>query len=979
MFRFLSFNARSLLNKLDLLPSLSSSSFNNRPPHLISICESWCFPHEPDSLYGLNNYTLYRCDRRNGNGGGVVMYVHNSTSHRLLTTCSMDGFESLWLEVDIANDTLVVGCAYRPPWSDASDFFNKLENCLKSTNISNRKVLLLGDYNAKHSNWLSTDTTDCAGDDLSYLCAAYNLEQHVDFPTCIVRGTPQSCLDLVISNLPSTCVHVTPCPPLGTADHLSIKGELRVNVTSGTPLTSRHTLPWSWSWEAEGVQALKQELSRTPLLPPDHLLDSYSCDELWEHWRSTLLNSAHRYCTKLHFNACLTSPSEQPHHKRPWMSDTIVNAIRTKHKLFRTFIRTRCHEDWSLFKTQRNHVTALVREAKSAFVMSSLQDEKNTASSQTPSSQLNRSNLYSFMKCIKTRPAADIPTLSYSGQTLVSATDKAVALNSFFIAESQRSVSNPAEQVPKITFPPVKDCLVEFSTSPDEICQLLNELDDRKSAGEDLIPTRLLKLTAAQISPSLSMLFNLSFRRGDQPQAWRDATVSPIHKKGPKTSPTNYRPISLLSVVSKVQEKVVHNRLFKHVEKHLPEEQSGFRKADGTELQLLRLIHEMSSHRDQGRAVAACFFDLSKAFDRVWHKGLLAKLEHLGVGGASLAWFRSYLTKRRQRVRLGQEVSPWLQTPAGVPQGSVLGPLLFLCYTIDLPLACRNSWVQCSQFADDTALIAAHKHHHQAEASLQKAVSSATDWLQRWHLLVNTTKTVVMSFQRHKNLTIILNGVRLQQVHVHRHLGLNIQSDLRWTSHIEGKIAKAKRSLHQLHRVRGSLTPQALVAIYSTYIRPIVEYGSLAYSNLSATMSDRLERLQRRAARICLRLSLFQPIHHSSLLHHASLPTLSSRRHYRQALLGHAMRYKKLPSHLLQHYDNTSAPELSWRLRKPRTYRLPTTRTSRHRDSPINLSMHRYNTLPIDCRAIEDPTSFKTSVSSLILSSICPCSQHPTI
>ena len=133
------------------------------------------------------------------------------------------------------------------------------------------------------------------------------------------------------------------------------------------------------------------------------------------------------------------------------------------------------------------------------------------------------------------------------------------------------------------------------------------------------------------------------------------------------------------------------------------------KKKDGTELQLARLVSEISESRDNGKSVVACFFDLSKAFDRVWHQGPLAKLTHLGVCEDALAWLSSYLTKRRQRVRVNSSLSPWLRTPAGVPQGSVLGPLLFLIYTIDLPPTCTDRSTTCSQFTDDTALITTHE------------------------------------------------------------------------------------------------------------------------------------------------------------------------------------------------------------------------------------------------------------------------------
>ena len=182
--------------------------------------------------------------------------------------------------------------------------------------------------------------------------------------------------------------------------------------------------------------------------------------------------------------------------------------------------------------------------------------------------------------------------------------------------------------------------------------------------------------------------------------------MTPICKKrGNQQVATNYRPISLLSVLSKCLEKLVFKALYSHLDQFLPIHQSGFRQRDSTAYQLAQLVHRLATAGDKGNITLAYFYDLSKAFDRVWHKGLLAKLHHFRVGGHALAWITStdYLSDRRQCVRIRNSTSSWLPVSAGVPQGSVLGPLLFLAYTIDLPNCVRHP-TQCNQFADETAL-----------------------------------------------------------------------------------------------------------------------------------------------------------------------------------------------------------------------------------------------------------------------------------
>ena len=288
--------------------------------------------------------------------------------------------------------------------------------------------------------------------------------------------------------------------------------------------------------------------------------------------------------------------------------------------------------------------------------------------------------------------------------------------------------------------------------------------------------------------------------------------MSPLYKqKGSKSSPTNYRPISLLSVVSKVQERVVHGQLYSHTAEHLPVGQSGYRPGDGTELQLARLVHEISEVRDNGNIVMSCFFDLSKAFDRVWHRGPLKKLKHFGVCEDALQWLCAYLAGRRQRVCVGV-----------------------------------------------------------------------------------VSKTVIMHFHHSNrppfiNPEIKLDDKMLTVVTQRKHLGVSLNKNLTWSAHIDKSIAKACKSLHQLQRTRATLSIDALSCIYKVYIRPTLDHASVVMSSMSRRDSERLERVQRRAARICLRIPLFMTVNHSLLLIKISCPTLYSRRICKSLLLAHSI------------------------------------------------------------------------------------------
>ena len=762
-------------------------------------------------------------------------------------------------------------------------------------------------------------------------------------------------------------ISVTSAAPVGGSDHLSIN--VHINSPPHPHPIGSVKRAARWRWLPHNVLSLRQSLANADLIgdPPLDTPDSNEVTELWTNWRNTVLQ-----LTTMH---CSTPPIKLPSNRnpgpsRPWITKELLSSIKEKHKKYRIYLKHKSDNNWRQFTTIRNNVTTLLRNAKSVFVQSTSTDtQRNT-------------RLHHIMKCFKQKTTTPIPDLYHPPHQASTTQDKANILNNFFIQQSQQSITDSPTTTPPIhTTPVITSTLSNITTSPAEVESLLKQLDTNKSPGHDGIPTRLLKEAAAELAPSLATLYNLSFQTGDIPQDWKDATVSPIYKKGAKTSPTNYRPISLLSITSKIQEKIVYSRLYQHILPHLPTHQSGFRQHDGTELQLARLVHQISAARDSGQSVLACFFDLSKAFDRVWHEGLLAKLLHYGVSERVLAWLKTYLTGRRQRVQVQDCTSSWLTIPAGVPQGSVLGPLLFLIYTIDLPHACTSTNTTCSQFADDTALITSTPSIQASEQQLQEAVSSAGRWLQDWHRLVNVEKTVTMLFH-HENRppeplpTIYLQDHLLNVARKHRHLGIVFQHDLRWAEHINTILNKSLTSLKNLLRLRNSLNSSALSYLYRTYIRPKLEYACIALSSLPINTLDRLERFQRKAARICLRLPLYTPVNHSHLLHQLNLPSLYSRRKIKHILLAHSIYHQYAPPHILQ----LNLPPLTtpiYSLRCQRSYHIPSSRTDRHKDSPIHKSLHLFNLLPEHIKNTHDRTLFKSQISALLKNSVCSCSHHP--
>ena len=492
------------------------------------------------------------------------------------------------------------------------------------------------------------------------------------------------------------------------------------------------------------------------------------------------------------------------------------------------------------YRDIRNKVVQLMREAKSKYFV------------HLTATTLDSKKFWSSVKKIR-KPKSSLPSqMSLGDKNFVTSSECVAELNLFFNSSYNNAVVEPSFSLPS-------DISLPSSFLCDEECVLsyISSLRSNASCGSDMITAKLLKLFSIFLAPSLCKVFNQSLEFGKLPVEWKHANVTPIPKNDNRSLISNYRPISLLSIPSKLLERHVYNLLLDHLnsKNFLSEFQFGFRSKRGTTNALLCATHDWHRYLEMGKDVCVVFFDFAKAFDSVPHQALLNKLAALDVHPSLLSWLSDYLDGRTQCTVADGVSSSVLPVPSGVPQGSVLGPLLFAIYVNDLPAVSSDSTSQL--FADDHCLYRPLSHSYDLEL-IQDDINAVSGWSAENHLRLNRNKTKYMIISRKKKSLpygcLLLDGLQLEQVRHYKYLGVIVNDNLTWSDHIDSVTARSRRLLGFLYRTFYShCGKDAFVRLYRSLVLPILDYASIVWDPHLVKDIKQLESVQTFACRLATR------------------------------------------------------------------------------------------------------------------------------
>ena len=536
---------------------------------------------------------------------------------------------------------------------------------------------------------------------------------------------------------------------------------------------------------------------------------------------------------------------------KPWITRGILNSIKTRNRLYKEVCSSKFRDTDLLkfYKKFRNKLSHIKERSKRQYYEKLLLESKGDS----------RKTWEVIKNVIKSgKNKSTVPSqIEIDGKTLNNTHEILNSLNNHFatIGKDPHNTNVNLENVSSTLSHSQLNSFLWEEVTTSEISNIISNLDSRKASGSDEISIILLKKINKLISPILSELINQAVKNGVYPRCLKTAKVIPLHKGGSKLNPGNYRPISLLSNINKIFEKVLHLRLYSFLENHsiINDSQFGFREGYSTELAITEFNEHVIQSYDDNNATCAVLLDLSKAFDTVNREILLFKLRRYGIRGSMLELLKSYLDSRKQYVSGGDAKSDLAYVDVGVPQGSVLGPLLFIVHINDMKFSTNMNVLN---FADDTLLYITFNNTRNMENTLNIELDKINNWLYNNHLKINASKTKYMLFtpdtdnwKEIPDPEIKIGQSILERVYEYKYLGLIIDTKLTWAPHIKYITSKLSKTLGILFKTRYYLNTKSLYLILHSLFLSHIRYGILCWGKCYETTGKPIEVLLNRAIR----------------------------------------------------------------------------------------------------------------------------------
>lgn len=811
----LSVNLNSLRGKTVLLDEILAAY----DPDIVMLQETKINSDMLSSEFFTSDYDVVRKDRTDS-GGGVLTAV-KKTLQSVYCSSLEDKEEGIWVRLsDINNKQFYVGNYYRT--GHDLTFSDNLHHTLSKIKEKHKKcnptIILAGDFNYSKISWLNPNLRPCPSEGGNFLNTIddFSLEQLVTKNTRFGNNS-QSLLDLVLTNFPGQIRNLQVGYQL--SDHCVITFNLDIKIDLIDKQKRKIFIYSKANFDKIRTQAMG--FSNQFKI----ICNTRTVNQNWTDFKNFIKKTTEENIPTKHISK----------HKISWLTKSDKNLINKRNRLSKLAKSSNNPAIRANYCKFRNKVTSSLKASHKNFVHKIIESYDG-----------NTRKFYKYIKS-KKNDCGDIPPLQSGDNTLTDNSAKASLFNNYFASVFNKNTDIEAATLAS-PFSPIEDIKI----TEQGVLNLLSKLDVSKSIGPDELPSRVLLEARNELTPILTFIFEQSLKEGQLPNDWLCANVTPIHKKGLKDNVENYRPISLTCICCKLLEHIIHSHISKYLEvnKILLKNQHGFRSNHSCTTQLISALHDFCYSLNNKRSVCIAVFDFSKAFDTVSHNLLLKKLRYFGIGGNTHKWITSFLTSRLQRVVLGGSHSDWLTVSSGVPQGSVLGPLLFLLYINDI--ACEiTSTIRL--FADDL-IIYREILNENSHILLQNDINNLFNWSQKWSMKFNSSKCNMVLLTKAKNPikpNYKLGNNNLLYIDSFKYLGVTISSTLSWSEHINSVYVKATRALNFIKRNLSICDAKHKSIAYTSLVRPHLEYAAASWDPHQRNHIELLNRVQCRAARFC--------------------------------------------------------------------------------------------------------------------------------
>lgn len=882
------------------------------------VSEHWLSVSEINILY-LHTYTLldYFC-RINYKHGGVAIYCKdtNDIKYESLTFlskyCIEKHFEICGIQFVRNSLKFKLVNVYRSPEADINVFFAKLSDVLQILcKDSKADILICGDFNLdflvpSHDRSKLIDILSC-----------FNVQVMICEPTRITANS-STCIDYICSNSISNKTHFV--SPNGLSDHCGVVTSISLPALEQTQRNDANVNVYHYVYDNNSYKVFLDKLTSETWL---EVMCAPSVDDAFLRFQNTLL-----FYIETSFRRRKTS-TQTTNSRKPWLTRGILISCNNLKTIYRKAVTTQKVEDFAFYKQYKciyKKVIVTAKKIHNSKLISQSQNKSRTAW-KIINDTTNRKN------------KAHHNTIIHNDATVDDPVEISNIFNEYFInvCDSTDPVSIQKHQITDNNI----STMFVGSVNPEKVYTVISGLRSSGSTGMDGISTEVLKKSAHVIQYPLASLINWSLECGVFPNIFKTAKVVPVFKGGDSKQIVNYRPISILSNISKILEKIVFDMIFQFLNKNsiLHSAQHGFIQGKSTLTAIVSFMSKIYKCINDNNKCIGLFMDLSKAFDLVNHDLLLQKLQYYGLRGVIHDWLSSYLTNRKQIVVLDHATSYEQHIKSGVPQGSILGPLLFILFINDL--ACTIDSDNLVLYADDTSYIGAHGNPACVRSHVQSVLDKFLVWFHNNGLRLNPDKTVFINFTPKRKESdychlLRVDGRSIRQVDATKFLGLYIENNVSWLTHIDNLCLRLSQICYAIYRLVDITTADVIKNYYYACFESRIRYG-IAYWG-SSTASIRAFRLQKRAIRTMVGVS--QRCSCRDLFRQLGILPLPSLFIYEVLLL-----IRSMESELPRNRDFHSYPT-----REASNFAIPKHNRTTYENNPLYVGIKLYNKLNLPCK-----------------------------